>query len=132
MPVVSPNSTVLVTGANGYLGLWIVRTLLEHGYTVRAAVRQGRGELLKDQFSSYGDKIEIVHVQDITKVGWMFLMGVTNVHNMSQPGAFDDAVVGVDGILHTACPCNLAATEVSGTYPTTDIRFLLNPPPRIY
>lgn len=30
---------VAVTGASGYIGSWTVRDLLEHGYGVRACVR---------------------------------------------------------------------------------------------
>ena len=30
---------VCVTGASGYIASWIVKFLLEHGYTVRATVR---------------------------------------------------------------------------------------------
>ena len=30
---------VLVTGANGYLASWLVKQLLEEGFTVHAAVR---------------------------------------------------------------------------------------------
>jgi GDP-D-mannose dehydratase len=31
--------TVCVTGAGGYIGSWIVKLLLERGYTVRGTVR---------------------------------------------------------------------------------------------
>jgi dihydroflavonol-4-reductase len=37
--VIDPAVPVLVTGASGYIGSWIVRTLLEGGYTVRGTVR---------------------------------------------------------------------------------------------
>ena len=36
-----PN-TILVTGANGLIGRWLVPTLLDHGYQVVAAMRQSR------------------------------------------------------------------------------------------
>lgn len=36
MPVVSSPETVLVTGASGFIGSWVVKTLLEKRYTVRA------------------------------------------------------------------------------------------------
>ena len=31
--------TVLVTGANGYVASWLVKKLIEEGYTVHATVR---------------------------------------------------------------------------------------------
>lgn len=31
--------TVCVTGASGFIGSWLVMRLIEHGYTVRATVR---------------------------------------------------------------------------------------------
>jgi cinnamoyl-CoA reductase len=31
--------TVCVTGAGGFVASWIVKTLLDHGYTVRGTVR---------------------------------------------------------------------------------------------
>jgi uncharacterized protein YbjT (DUF2867 family) len=70
MPSILPRSKVLVTGANGFLALWIVKTLLERDYSVRAAVRKGHGERLKaSPFTSYANcgKLEIVYVQDIIK-----------------------------------------------------------------
>src|SRR4051812_410249 len=37
--VVDPVAPVLVTGGGGYVASWIVRYLLENGYSVRATVR---------------------------------------------------------------------------------------------
>ncbi|KAJ7596306.1 D-lactaldehyde dehydrogenase [Mycena floridula] len=89
MSVVAPGSKILVTGANGYIAAWVVRTLLEKGYTVRGTVRSdAKGKALSDQFASFGDKFEYAIVEDIVK-----------------EGAFDDAVKGVDAIEHTASPC---------------------------
>ena len=39
MPTLTPPSRVLVTGANGFVGCWIIRRLLDGGYQVRAVVR---------------------------------------------------------------------------------------------
>ena len=60
---------VLVTGANGYIAVWIVKLLLEAGYSVRGTVRsESKAAHLRKLFSSYGDKLELVIVDDITKV----------------------------------------------------------------
>lgn len=68
MPAVSTGK-VLVTGANGYIAVWVVRRLLEQGYSVRGTVRsESKGTHLKEIFKEYGDKLEIVVVEDITKV----------------------------------------------------------------
>ncbi|KAH6903136.1 D-lactaldehyde dehydrogenase [Coprinopsis sp. MPI-PUGE-AT-0042] len=90
MPTVAPGAKVLVTGANGYIAMWTVRKLLEKGYSVRATVRsEKKGAHLVDYFKSYGDKLEIAVVADISK-----------------EGAFDEAVKGVDAIEHTASPAH--------------------------
>jgi len=69
MPAVSAPCKVLVTGANGYIGSWVVLQLLEKGYTVRGTVRSSKkGEHLKSLFGTYGQKFELVVVADITKV----------------------------------------------------------------
>ena len=69
MPTVQPGSKVLVSGANGFIAMWVVRTLLEKGYAVRGTVRsQERGQHLTDTFKEYGDKFELVVVKDITTV----------------------------------------------------------------
>lgn len=69
MPIVQPSSKVLVSGANGFIAIWVVRSLLEKGYAVRGTVRSAeKGEHLKKLFAQYGDKHEVVVVEDITEV----------------------------------------------------------------
>ena len=68
MPAVNKGK-VLVTGCNGYVAVWVVKTLLEEGFSVRGTVRRESAiPHLKELFSSYGDKFEVVIVPDITKV----------------------------------------------------------------
>jgi GDP-D-mannose dehydratase len=67
--IVDSSAIVLVTGANGFLGTWIVQQLLEKGYCVRAAVRNtAKGTYLQARFKSYKQRLEIVIVEDMTKV----------------------------------------------------------------
>lgn len=69
MPIVQAGSTVLVTGANGYVGMWVARTLFEDGYTVRGVVRSAeKGKHMTAHFASYGSKFDFVVVPDMTKV----------------------------------------------------------------
>ncbi|CCM04248.1 uncharacterized protein FIBRA_06415 [Fibroporia radiculosa] len=94
MPTVS-SGRVLVTGANGYIAIWVVRRLLEQGYTVRGTVRsESKAEYLHQSFAAYGNKFETVVVEDITKLG-----------------AFDEAVKGMDAIEHVASPMHFNADD---------------------
>lgn len=69
MPAVSSPAKVLVTGANGFIAVWVVRTLLDKGYAVRGTVRtKAKTKYLKKLFEKYGDNFECVVVEDITKV----------------------------------------------------------------
>ncbi|KIY74213.1 D-lactaldehyde dehydrogenase [Cylindrobasidium torrendii FP15055 ss-10] len=93
--VASPSTKVLVSGANGYIAMWVVRRLLESGFSVRGTVRNAeKARFLTQTFEKYGDKLEIAMVDDITK-----------------EGAFDEAVKGVDAIEHTASPFHYRAKE---------------------
>jgi len=52
--------------------MWVVRTLLEQGYSIRCTVRSlEKGRQLRDYFYSYGARVEIIVVHDITKVGFL-------------------------------------------------------------
>ncbi|EIW55904.1 NAD-P-binding protein [Trametes versicolor FP-101664 SS1] len=94
MPAVT-SGKVLVTGANGYIAVWVVKSLLDAGFSVRGTVRSERkAGHLRTLFASAGDKFEVVIVDDITKAG-----------------AFDAHVGDVDAIAHTASPFHLKAVE---------------------
>ena len=71
MPTVSAGAKILVSGVNGFLAMWIVRILLERGYSVRGTVRsESKGKYVKEYFDrrGLGEKLELVVVDDITKV----------------------------------------------------------------
>jgi nucleoside-diphosphate-sugar epimerase len=98
MVAVSAPAKVLVTGANGYLATWVTKKYLEAGYSVRGTVRSlSKSAFLNDKFAQYGDRFELVVVEDITK-----------------DGAFDEAVKGVDAIAHTASPFHYKSTNPDG------------------
>ena len=98
MVAISSPAKVLITGANGYLATWVIKKYLEAGYSVRGAVRSiSKSAFLKDKFGHYGDRFELVAVEDITK-----------------DGAFDEAVRGVDAIAHTASPLQINPTNPDG------------------
>ncbi|KFY11158.1 hypothetical protein V492_04624 [Pseudogymnoascus sp. VKM F-4246] len=81
-------SLVLVTGSNGYIGSHIADQVLKAGYHVRGTVRDAsKAEWTTKLFAErYGaGKYSAVVVPD-----------------MAVEGAFDDAVKGVQGIIHSA------------------------------
>ncbi|KAI5992204.1 hypothetical protein EDD15DRAFT_2272940 [Pisolithus albus] len=93
MPAIRSPSKILVTGANGYIAMWVVHEFLIRGYTVRGTVRSAKkAEHIQKQFAGFGDKLEVVVVEDITK-----------------EGAFDEVVKGVDAVAHTASPFHFNA-----------------------
>ncbi|TFK38826.1 D-lactaldehyde dehydrogenase [Crucibulum laeve] len=97
MPTLAPstNAKVLVTGANGFLAMWIVCRLLKEGYSVRGVVRSAeKGRHAQEYFASYGDRFEIDAVPD-----------------MIEEGAFDEAVKGVQAVMHTATPISPSGTD---------------------
>jgi nucleoside-diphosphate-sugar epimerase len=68
MPSVS-SGKILVTGASGFIAIWVVKSLLEAGFSVVGTVRsENKGEYLKKTFEKYGGKFEYVIVEDIEKV----------------------------------------------------------------
>lgn len=88
MSTIEKGSTVLVTGANGFIASHIVDQLLQAGYHVRGTVRsKSKADWMYDRFDKqYGSgKFTAVEVPD-----------------MVADGAFDEAVKGVCGICHVA------------------------------
>ncbi|KAF8404004.1 hypothetical protein HHK36_008880 [Tetracentron sinense] len=81
---------VCVTGANGFIGSWLVRTLLDKGYSIRAAIFPGT---------------DASHL--------LSLPGATNVRvvvfeaDILDASAVSRAVEGCSGVFHVASPCTL-------------------------
>ena len=93
MPPIAPGTKVLVTGANGFLAIHVVKSFLEHGYSVRGTVRsEAKGVHLHKLFSSFGNKFETVVVKDITqvnrfavsRVSLLFYLSTSQVLSMRQ------------------------------------------------
>ncbi|CAF2406035.1 unnamed protein product [Rotaria sp. Silwood2] len=89
------SETILVTGANSFIGTWIVQYLLEKGYNVRGTVRSQAKEcqVLDGISKNYHSRISFVHVNDITT------------------DSFEEAVQGVHGIIHVASPFHFKITH---------------------
>ena len=90
------DKTVCVTGASGYIASWIVKYLLEEGYTVRGTVRDRRRKTahllrLAEESAAAGGHLELLEA------------------DLLKPGSFDEAVRGCSVVYHTASPFFIAA-----------------------
>ncbi|KAL4205170.1 hypothetical protein AMTRI_Chr01g135990 [Amborella trichopoda] len=80
---------VCVTGASGYIASWLVKFLLQRGYTVRATVRD------------INDSKKTKHLLELE--GANENLKLYKADNL-EDGSFDAAVDGCDGVFHTASP----------------------------
>ncbi|KAK3116246.1 hypothetical protein LTR53_003617 [Teratosphaeriaceae sp. CCFEE 6253] len=87
-PALPLASLVLVTGANGWLGMHIVDQLLERGYRVRGTMRDSDKATATANY--FREKYE------------PGMLTTTIVPDMARPGAFDLAAQGCAGIIHVA------------------------------
>jgi nucleoside-diphosphate-sugar epimerase len=94
--------TIMITGGTGYVGSWVVKELLEHGYTLRVCVRNknntGKFRHLEEIAGKTTGKIEIWEA------------------DLLQNGSFNDAAGGCDAIMHVASPFTLRFRD-----PKTDL-----------
>ena len=68
MPAVI-SGDILVTGANGYIAAWAVKTLLQQGFSVRGVVRSdSSSSTVRKLFANAGDRFQPTIVPDYTKV----------------------------------------------------------------
>ncbi|XP_078446606.1 NAD(P)-binding Rossmann-fold superfamily protein [Wolffia australiana] len=80
---------VCVTGASGYIASWLVKLLLEKGYTVRGTVRDLGDPRKTDHLRQLDGANERLHL----------FQG-----NLLEEGSFDEVVDGCEGVFHTASP----------------------------
>ncbi|KQY55657.1 epimerase [Aeromicrobium sp. Root495] len=100
---------VLVTGASGYLGSWVVAELVRSGADVRATVRTDRSEAsLRDDLRRAGldaGSVEVVHTSLTSDEGWRdAAAGIEEVHHVAAPmilgtGADEVVIPARDGTL---------------------------------
>ncbi|KAI0324877.1 NAD-P-binding protein [Cubamyces sp. BRFM 1775] len=100
MPTISAPERVFVTGANGFLGCWIVHRLLENGYSVRASVRTP--EKARALTALIAKRHPNVGSQTGESVSRFFECVV--VPDLTQDDAYEHCLDGVAGIVHTATP----------------------------
>ncbi|KGO41694.1 NAD-dependent epimerase/dehydratase [Penicillium expansum] len=89
------DQVILITGASGFIATHIVEDFLRAGYQVRGTVRSSAtAELVRQSFSQFASQLSFAIVED-----------------MGKPGAFDEAVKGVHGVIHTATPFQIFNIE---------------------
>ncbi|KAG8388985.1 hypothetical protein BUALT_Bualt02G0182400 [Buddleja alternifolia] len=81
--------TVCVTGASGYIASWLVKFLLQRGYTVKASVRDTSDPKKTQHLLSLDGAKERLHLIKA---------------DLMEEGSFDAVVDGCDGVFHTASP----------------------------
>ncbi|PUZ55671.1 hypothetical protein GQ55_5G231200 [Panicum hallii var. hallii] len=87
---------VVVTGAAGFLGSWLVMKLLQAGYAVRATVR---------------DPANVAKTKPL-----LDLPGATErlsiwKADLAEEGSFDDAIKGCTGVFHVATPMDFESKD---------------------
>ena len=87
---IDPDAPVLVTGASGYIGSWIVRCLLEAGRTVHGTVRNPQKP----------SGLEHLHKLSDDHPGRLRLFKA----DLLDTGSFDEAMAGCELVMHTASP----------------------------
>ncbi|XP_038980597.1 phenylacetaldehyde reductase-like isoform X3 [Phoenix dactylifera] len=93
---------VCVTGASGYIASWLVKLLLQRGYTVRGTVRD------------LADPKKTEHLRALEGANERLQLFKAN---LLEEGSFDSVVKGCEGVFHTASPCYVNATDPQLWYP---------------
>ena len=88
---------ILVTGATGYIASWIIKLLIDDGYTVRGSVR------------SKSNQSKIAHLEKIGNEG----KGTLELFeaDLLKPGSFDSAMESCEFVMHTASPFQITGIK---------------------
>ncbi|XP_074584764.1 dihydroflavonol 4-reductase [Curcuma longa] len=87
---------VVVTGASGYVGSWLVMKLLREGYTVRATVRDPSNE------RKIRPLLELPGSEERLTI-WKA--------DLDEEGSFDEVVKGCEGVFHVATPMDFESKD---------------------
>jgi nucleoside-diphosphate-sugar epimerase len=90
MAFIDKKKPVLVTGATGYIASWIIKYLIDEGYSVHGTVR------------NLNNKDKIAHLKDIGKKRKGKLQLFES--DLLKPGSFDKAMQDCELVIHTASP----------------------------
>ncbi|KAG6652692.1 phenylacetaldehyde reductase-like isoform X2 [Carya illinoinensis] len=87
---------VCVTGASGYIAPWLVKLLLQRGYTVNASVRNPNDPKKTEHLLMLDGAKERLHLFKA---------------DLLEEGSFDSLVDGCEGVFHTASPVDFSAND---------------------
>ena len=87
-------ATYCVTGATGFIGSWLVKTLLEKGHMVHATVRDPAKCFQLLSLWTSTDRLRLFRA------------------DLRQEGSFDEAVKGCDGVFHVAASMEFSVTVI--------------------
>lgn len=90
MALVDKKEVVCVTGANGFIGSWLVQTLMDHGYTIHASIFPGSSASHLHSLPGASNATIVIHEAD-------FL----------DTDSISKAIEGCSGVFHVASPCTL-------------------------
>ncbi|KAB2627501.1 cinnamoyl-CoA reductase 1-like [Pyrus ussuriensis x Pyrus communis] len=103
--------TVCVTGASGYIASWLVKLLLQKGYTVKGTVRDPNDSKKTEHLRSLDGAKERLHLFKA---------------DLLEEGSFDAVVDGCQGVFHTASPVLLSVTDPQGELLDPAVKGTLN------
>ncbi|KAL0464460.1 UNVERIFIED_CONTAM: Cinnamoyl-CoA reductase 1 [Sesamum latifolium] len=92
---------VCVTGASGYIASWLVKLLLDRGYTVKATVR------------NLSDPQKVAHLLALEGAGERLHLYEAN---LLEEGSFDSVVDGCECVFHTASPVTFSVSDPQQWY----------------
>lgn len=97
MTEISKSAPIMITGATGYVAGWIVKKLLDEGYTVHAPIRSpersGKTYFLDQLAENSIGKIKYFNA------------------DLLKEGSYDEAMKGCELVFHTASPFNTGAKD---------------------
>nr|ACV49882.1 dihydroflavonol 4-reductase [Scutellaria viscidula] len=111
MAMPPPATTVCVTGASGFIGSWLVMRLLQHGYIVRATVRDP------------GNMEKVKHLTELPQADTKLTLWKAD---MSIQGSYDKAVQGCEGVFHMATPMDFESNDPENEVIKPTVEGMLN------